>query len=84
MNIKIDGFTITDAIWFHGKIGMVFGIDENGFTKINIGAGEGLNEIEDIKEIAIYGHNVNELVGIKITEHLKNAKISLEKKAISE
>ena len=74
MNIKINGFTVTDALWFAGEIGIVFGITHDKYTRIYIGNGIGISEKGDIENIVKNGRSVNELVGKKIIEHLKHVK----------
>lgn len=66
--------TIVDSIWIGGNYGMVFIVDENQYTKVFLGKGEGNSEEEDIQQILQNGYHINELVGKKITEHLKHAK----------
>lgn len=66
--------TVTDSIWIGGTYGMVFVIDENQYTKVFLGKGEGNSEEEDIQHILQNGYHLNELAGKKIVEHLKYAK----------
>jgi hypothetical protein len=75
MRININGFIVTDAIWFNGNsltsLGIILGTTEDGRKEVYIGNAKKHSEKEDIEHIAKNGSRFQVITANKILEHFK-------------
>jgi hypothetical protein len=74
MKININGFVVTDAIWFNGNpltsLGIILGTTEDGRKEAYIGNAKLHSEEKDIEHIAKNGSSLRAITAKKILEHL--------------
>lgn len=74
MKININGFIVTDALWFNRNplcsLGIILGTTQDGRKEAYIGNSKKNNEKEDIEYIAKNGSRFNLKIANKILAHL--------------
>lgn len=75
MEININGFIVTDAIWFNGNpltsLGIIMGTTEDGRKEAYIGNARKHSEKEDTEHIAKNGSYLPPMAVAKIMKHLE-------------
>jgi len=83
MEINVNGFVVTGAIWFNGNpltsLGIIMGTTEDGQKEVYIGNAKKHSEKEDVEHIAKNGSRIRSITVEKLLQHFEVEKEEEEK-----